>query len=232
VISNIVKNIISDFKEESNNDLPLLSWNECRHYGDIIKNNDINNLVKTIVNEIKMNFERVLKKYRLEHLKCNNKYFSKETFFNNSNHYLKFTHFRFYTLDKKSNHSFYLYDYLYLCVKKRIDNIFDNEYDYIENSVDKNNRKFSGLKKISYEFQKFLNIDKDTLSPPIITKLFYDKLLNSNLIYEKDKRVFRTNSEITKLLGVPESVNNSVDYNDPDGFNFITLQKYLSNIYE
>jgi len=57
----------------------------------------------------------------------------------------------------------------------------------------------------------------------------WDQLKQRELFYEKDKRVFRTNKEVSELFGVNKSVNNSTDHRDKEGFNFCNLQSYIKN---
>jgi chromatin remodeling complex protein RSC6 len=68
------------------------------------------------------------------------------------------------------------------------------------------------------------------MSGPEITKQVWKQMKERGLTYENDKRVFRTNAEVSKLFNVPESVNNSTTYNDlENGFNFCNLQKYIAH---
>jgi chromatin remodeling complex protein RSC6 len=78
---------------------------------------------------------------------------------------------------------------------------------------------------------KFIGYDSGTLmSGPEITKQVWKQMKERGLTYENDKRVFRTNAEVSKLFNVPESVNNSTTYNDlENGFNFCNLQKYIAH---
>ena len=62
---------------------------------------------------------------------------------------------------------------------------------------------------------------------PEITKQFYMILQKRNLIYEQDKRIFRVDSETSKIFGIPVSVNDVNDHTDTNGFNFYNLQKYI-----
>lgn len=62
-----------------------------------------------------------------------------------------------------------------------------------------------------------------------ITRKVWKQLKNRGLTYENDRRVFRTDADVTKIFGVPTSVNDSVDHNDNNGFNFYNLQMYIAN---
>jgi hypothetical protein len=76
---------------------------------------------------------------------------------------------------------------------------------------------------------KFLGIVPGTLLPGSkISSLVWDELTKRNLVCENDNRVFKTNAEVSKIFGVPDSVNKSTTYNDKNGFNFTTIQTYIS----
>jgi len=76
----------------------------------------------------------------------------------------------------------------------------------------------------------FIGVEADTMmSGPEITSKVWAQLKAKNLTYEKDKRVFRTNEEISKIFGVPKSVNKSTTHNDKDGFNFCNLQRFIAH---
>jgi chromatin remodeling complex protein RSC6 len=67
------------------------------------------------------------------------------------------------------------------------------------------------------------------LTGPEITSAVWKQLKSRNLTYEKDKRVFRTNKEVSALFNVPATVNTSVDHRDEHGFNFCNLQTYIAH---
>jgi len=67
------------------------------------------------------------------------------------------------------------------------------------------------------------------MSGPQITSKVWGQLKERELTYTEDKRVFRTNDEISKIFGVPKSVNKSTTHNDPNGFNFCNLQRYIAH---
>lgn len=79
------------------------------------------------------------------------------------------------------------------------------------------------------ELAKIIGVPNGTLmSMPEYTRKFYKELVARKLIYEKDGRVFRTDNEIKKVFNINDSVNKSTDHKDKTGFNFSTLQGYLS----
>ena len=76
---------------------------------------------------------------------------------------------------------------------------------------------------------KFLHIEEGTeLSGPEITKMVWAELKARNLQYDGDKRIFRTDKEVSKVFNVPDSVNQSTNHKDKGGFNFCNIQKYIS----
>jgi len=76
---------------------------------------------------------------------------------------------------------------------------------------------------------KFLHIESGTkLTGPKITKLVWEELKKRNLQYKNDKRVFRTNDEVSSVFDVKKSVNKSTSHKDKDGFNFCNIQKHIS----
>lgn len=89
---------------------------------------------------------------------------------------------------------------------------------------------FNKAKPVPEKLAKFLGVNPGTeLSGPQVTKKVWAILKEKELTYEKDKRVFRTDAEISKLFNVPKSVNNSTYHKDKMGFNFCNLQKYIAN---
>jgi hypothetical protein len=84
-------------------------------------------------------------------------------------------------------------------------------------------------RRLSDELCSLIDVPKGTeMSIPDYTKRFYDVLRARNLFYENDKRVFRADAQLLKLFELPASVNESVDFQDKNGFNFSTLQTTLS----
>jgi hypothetical protein len=97
---------------------------------------------------------------------------------------------------------------------------------------------FARLKPVSDKLSGFIGVNPGTeLSGPEITKKVWAELKSRNLTYQGDEkkgvkgdqRVLRVDEEVSKLFGVPMSVNKSVDCKDPNGFNFGNLQKYIKN---
>jgi hypothetical protein len=83
---------------------------------------------------------------------------------------------------------------------------------------------------VSDKLAKFLHIESGTLlSGPEITKRVWAELKSRNLQYKEDKRVLRTNKEVSEIFNIPSSVNKSTSHKDKDGFNFCNIQKYISN---
>jgi chromatin remodeling complex protein RSC6 len=77
---------------------------------------------------------------------------------------------------------------------------------------------------------KFIGVKSGSeLTGPEITSAVWKQLKSRNLTYEKDKRVFRTNKEVSALFNVPATVNTSVDHRDEHGFNFCNLQTYIAH---
>lgn len=88
---------------------------------------------------------------------------------------------------------------------------------------------FVKIKKIPLKFSQLIGFDKSIdMSMPEYTKKFIEFLTNNNLVYNNDKRVYRANKEVRDLLDLPESVNQSINHTDQNGFNFCTLQRLLS----
>ena len=66
------------------------------------------------------------------------------------------------------------------------------------------------------------------LSTPEITKRFYAVIEERKLYDEKDHRIFRPDAQTRQVFGLPDSVLTSTSHKDKNGFNFMTLQKHLS----
>lgn len=90
---------------------------------------------------------------------------------------------------------------------------------------------FIKTKPVPKKFASFLGVKEGSeMSGPSITREVWKQLKERNLVSEKDKRVFRTNKEVSELFGVPLSVNKSDDHTDvKKGFNFCNLQTYIAN---
>jgi chromatin remodeling complex protein RSC6 len=78
----------------------------------------------------------------------------------------------------------------------------------------------------------FVGVEKGTIMPRTkLTKEVYKVFNERGLHYEKDKRVLRTDDQVRNLFGLSKDVDNSVAYNDPNGLNFFTIQKYIAKVY-
>lgn len=79
------------------------------------------------------------------------------------------------------------------------------------------------------QLANFLGVESGSLlTGPKITSLVWNQLRERKLVCPDDKRVFRTNADVTKVFGVPASVNACKDHDDKNGFNIQTLQTYVS----
>lgn len=106
-------------------------------------------------------------------------------------------------------------------------------------SVRKHKQKRNGQHKptgfakpqvVPEKLAKFIGVKGGSeLTGPEITSAVWKQLKSRNLTYENDKRVFRTNKEVSALFNVPSTVNNSVDHRDENGFNFCNLQTYIAH---
>lgn len=89
---------------------------------------------------------------------------------------------------------------------------------------------FAKPQKVPEKLAKFIKVTPGSeLTGPALTSKVWDQLKQRELFYEKDKRVFRTNKEVSDLFGVNKSVNSSTDHKDKEGFNFCNLQSYIKN---
>ncbi len=97
-------------------------------------------------------------------------------------------------------------------------------------------RKKTGFNKpkvVPEKLAKFIGVASGTeLTGPEVTKKVWFQLREKGLMYEKDKRVFRTNQEVSDVFDVPKFVNKSTRHDDKEGFNFRNLQKYIANAYK
>lgn len=88
---------------------------------------------------------------------------------------------------------------------------------------------FAKPQAVPEKLAKFIGVAPNTmLSGPEITRKVWAQLRERKLTYEKDKRVFRTDKEVTEVFGVKKDVNKSTDHKDKEGFNFCNLQRYIS----
>lgn len=96
---------------------------------------------------------------------------------------------------------------------------------------------FTKEKLIATKLCTFLNVPVGTkLSGPALTKRIWSKLSEKN-VSEGDKRVFIVDKLVSETFGVPvglKSVPSKTgekdSYRDKSGFNFTTLQKYVSRV--
>jgi hypothetical protein len=89
---------------------------------------------------------------------------------------------------------------------------------------------FAKPQPVPDKLAKFIGVKSGTeLTGPTITSKVWTQLKERGLTYEKDKRVFRTDKEVSELFNVPSSVNKSQDHRDKKGFNFCNLQTYIAN---
>jgi len=89
---------------------------------------------------------------------------------------------------------------------------------------------FAKPQKVPSKLAKFIKVEAGSeLTGPDITSKVWDQIKDRGLTYEKDKRVFRTNKEVSELFDVPKTVNNSTNHRDEKGFNFCNLQRYIKN---
>jgi chromatin remodeling complex protein RSC6 len=121
-----------------------------------------------------------------------------------------------------------------------------NIYDYVKRLLSKQKKyihkptgfakpqkvpsKLAKPQKVPSKLAKFIGVEAgDELTGPDITLKVWDQLKKRDLTYDKDRRVFRTNKEVSELFNIPMSVNESINYRDEKGFNFCNLQKYIKN---
>jgi hypothetical protein len=118
---------------------------------------------------------------------------------------------------------------------KKLEAAYNSDVKKIKKTKPKRNvpHKLTGFAKpkpVPDKLAKFIGVSAGTeLAGPAVTKLVWAQLKEKGLTYEEDKRVFRTNPEISELFNVPKSVNKSTDHKDKAGFNFCNLQKYIAN---
>jgi hypothetical protein len=113
--------------------------------------------------------------------------------------------------------------------------------DYF-NNYKKKSRKihkstgFTKLKPVYGKFAKFIGVKNGTeLSGPETTKKVWEQFKLRGLTFQgdgnhhKDERILRVDDEVSKLLNVPMTVNNSTNHRDANGLNFSNLQRYINN---
>lgn len=95
------------------------------------------------------------------------------------------------------------------------------------------NTGFNKKLKLPDEFCSLIHVEKNTyMTMPEFTKCIFTILKERNLYYNDDKRIFRTDEELSKIFEIDISVNDSTQYPDKNGFNIRTIQKYITNAYK
>ena len=81
------------------------------------------------------------------------------------------------------------------------------------------------------ELANYIGVSSGTmLSDPDITFKVWREIKKRGLVCETDHRVLRVDDQTCKLFGISMSVNESNDKNDPNGFNFGNIKKYIKNV--
>ena len=73
---------------------------------------------------------------------------------------------------------------------------------------------------------------KSEITIPQYTQKIYQELRKRNLVYEKDKRIYRVDKDFMDVLDIKESVNKSTSYPDENGLNIGTMQIYVNNAFK
>ena len=112
----------------------------------------------------------------------------------------------------------------------------NNEKKLFTKTTKNTTRSATGImekKKVPEKIVSYLGLDEnvDMVRNKIVSK-FYSKFKEDGLCYEKDKRVFRVNSELMELFNLPQSVNYSTNVQDKNGFNFFNLPTYIASVYK
>ena len=69
---------------------------------------------------------------------------------------------------------------------------------------------FNKPTKIYGDLAKFLGLtNENELTKPELTKKVFSKLIELNLYHEKDKRIFKTNQQVTEIFGKLRNVTSS-----------------------
>lgn len=77
---------------------------------------------------------------------------------------------------------------------------------------------------------KLINKPNNTeLSVPELSKYIYNELKTRNLMYKENKRIFRVDDELSRVLNIPQTVNNYTTIDDK-GFNYHNIQSILLKI--
>ena len=82
------------------------------------------------------------------------------------------------------------------------------------------------------KIRKFLDIDKYVLLSRIdVSKMIHSVLRNRGLLCDKDKRVYRVDSDVMKLFDLDETVNKINDPKNKNGFNMYNIQTKIASCY-
>jgi chromatin remodeling complex protein RSC6 len=82
--------------------------------------------------------------------------------------------------------------------------------------------------KITPELAAFLNVDKDTsIRRPQVTKAIGNYVRENNLANPENKRVFKTDDNLKKILGEPRFLIEKKNPSLGAGFSYFNLQSYL-----
>ena len=118
---------------------------------------------------------------------------------------------------------------------KKLESAYRHDIKKIKKYKQKRNgaHKPTGFAKpqvVPEKLAKFIGVNNgDELTGPEITSKVWTQLKERGLTYEKDKRVFRTNKEVSDLFNVSNDVNKCTNHRDKNGFNFCNLQTYIAN---
>lgn len=181
--------------------------------------------------------------------KCNN-------FFENvNNHEIKSLHNNVYNDDNDNNDNNILkFGGQHILAQEEIKKIreqlhslnsnlkkLESAYNFDIKTTIKNSKKitrigktgFAKAKPVPDKLAKFIGVAPGIeLTSPEVTKKVWYQLKERGLCYIGDNRVFRVNSEVSKLFNVPITVNKSTNHRDITGFNFYNMQKYIVNAYK
>lgn len=82
--------------------------------------------------------------------------------------------------------------------------------------------------KITPELAAFLNVDKDTsIRRPQVTKAIGNYVRENNLANPDNKRIFKTDDNLKKILGEPRFLIEKKNPALGEGFSYFNLQSYL-----
>ena len=88
---------------------------------------------------------------------------------------------------------------------------------------------FATEKDIGGKLADWLRVERGTkMTGPALSKAFWARIREDGLQYAENKRVLRTNKEVSAIFGVDAKVNKSVDPADEKGFNMRTYQTHIA----